>query len=171
MGIKKLIYHTAFVLTLSTLLTVGIVYAQEVGSFPLGPMPKLIVFGLAVVISSLTDGILMLSVSGDFHPLKVLISSLPWSFLNIYWWDYIAPATGEQLLTLRFMQIGDPSWNYWVGVNVIIAFLCNFLFSQIIFRALRGAATSPNEMDALLAGIDAVLPAVLFTVLPMMGII
>ena len=172
MNVKNLIYHGVFVLALSSLLTMGIIYAQGVttATFPLGPMPKLIVFIVSIVISIITDGIMMLTISGGFHAVKVLISSIPWAFVNIYWWDFIAPASGSTLFTLRFMPIGDPSWNYWIGINIIAAFVCNFLFSQIIFRALRGAATSPNWQDALLAGIDAVIPAILFIVLPMLGL-
>ena len=168
---RKLIYHGIFISVLSVLLTFGLVHAQEAAAtFPLGPMPKLIVFVIAVVISVITDTIMCLTLAAGPHPIRVILHSIPWAFINVYWWDYIAPATGTTLFTLRFAQVGDPAWNYWVGINVIVAFILNFIFSQVVFRFLRGAAPSPNWQDALLSGLDAVVPAILFIVLPLLGI-
>jgi len=169
---KNIVYHGLFVLILSSLLTVGIVYAQEAtaSTFPLGPMPKLIVFIIAIIISIITDSLVCLSLVGGPRLLKVTVESALWAFINIYWWDYIAPASGTTLLTLRFFQVGDPSWNYFFGINVIVVFILNFLAEQVIFRFARGAAPSPNWQDALLAGIDAVSPTILFIVLPLLGL-
>jgi len=166
MNVKNLIYHGAFVLIVSILLT-GVVHAQEAATFPLGPMPKLIVFIVAVVISIVIDSILMLGLSGGIHLKKSLFMAIPWVFLNIYWFDYIAPAVGMTLFTLRFMEIG---YNYWIGINWIVVFLLDFLLAQVVFRFARGAAPSPNWQDAISAGIDTVLPAILFIVLPMLGL-
>jgi len=74
------------------------------------------------------------------------------------------------LMTLRFVQIGDPSWNYWIGINWIAVFILDFLVAQVVFRFARGAAPSPNWQDILSAGIDVVIPAILFIVLPMLGL-
>jgi hypothetical protein len=167
---KNLVKHSAFVLVLSSLLT-GIAYAQETAAtFPLGPMPKLIVFIVSIIISVIVDTVLMLALSGGLHPIKALIMAIPWAFLNIYWFDYIAPASGMTLMTLRFVQIGDPSWNYWIGFNWIAVFILDFLLAQVVFRFAKGAAPSPNWQDVLSAGIDVVIPAILFIVLPMLGL-
>jgi predicted ABC-type exoprotein transport system permease subunit len=57
--LKNLVYHGMFVLVLSSLLTFGIAYAQETAAtFPLGPMPKLIVFIVTIVISMVVDTVL-----------------------------------------------------------------------------------------------------------------
>jgi len=154
MNVKNLIYHGVFVLVLSSLLT-GVVLAQEgtAATFPLGPMPKLIIFIVSIVISFIVDSILMLALSG-----------------SIYWFDYIAPASGTTLFTLRFMQLGDASLNYWIGINWIVVFVLDFLFAQVVFRFARGAAPSPNWQDMLSAGMDVVIPAILFIVLPMVGL-
>ena len=171
---KSLVFHGAFVLVLSTLLSLPLnaVLAQgEAATFPLGPMPKLIVFIVSIIISFAIDTVLMLALSGGAHPIKGLIMAIPWAFLNIYWFDYIAPASGTTLFTLRFVQLGDPAWNYWIGINWIAVFLLDFLLAQVIFRFARGAAPSPNWQDALSAGIDTVIPAILFILLPMLGLI
>jgi len=167
MNVKNLIYHGAFVLVLSSLLA-AVVHAQEAATFPLGPMPKLIVFILGIVISIIVDSILMLGLSGGIHLKKSLFMAIPWIFLNIYWFDYIAPAVGMTLFTLRFVELG---YNYWIGINWIVVFLLDFLLAQVIFRFARGAAPSPNWQDTISAGIDTVLPAILFIVLPMVGLI
>jgi len=168
-----LIYHGVFVLVLSSLLTIGFVYAQgaATATFPLGPMPKLIVFVVSIVLSIIVDSVLMLALSGGMHLMKSVIMSIPWAFLNIYWFDYIAPASGTTLFTLRFMALGDPSWNYWIGINWIVVFLLDFLLAQVIFRFARGAAPSPNWQDAVSAGMDVAIPALLFILLPMVGLI
>ena len=164
---KNLVLHGAFVLVIASLLT-GIAYAQETtATFPLGPMPKLIVFIVSIIISMVFDTVIMLAVSGGPHPIKTLIMAIPWVFLNIYWFDYIAPASGMTLMTLRFVDLG---YNYWIGINWIIVFIADFLFAQVAFRALRGAATTPNWQDVVSAGIDVVIPAILFILLPMLGI-
>lgn len=169
---KNLVYHGMFILVFSSLLTFGIAYAQEAAAatFPLGPMPKLIVFIATIVISMVVDTVIMLSLSGGPHPLNTLIMAVPWAFLNIYWFDYIAPATGMTLMTMRFVQIGDAAWNYWIGINWIVVFILDFVIAQFVFRALRGASTTPNWQDVVSAGIDVVMPAILFIVLPMLGI-
>lgn len=184
---KSLVLHGTFILVLSSLLTFGIVYAQEgmTAMFPLGPMPKLIVFIIATVVSIITDSLVCLSLVGGPRLLKVTIESALCAFVNIYWWDYIAPATGMTLLTLRFVQVGNPSWNYYIGSNVIFAFILNFFAEQVIFRRFEirlnlflrlareskpSTAPSPNWQDALLAGIDTVLPTILFIVLSMLGL-
>jgi len=129
--------------------------------------PKMIVFIICVVISIITDGIAMGFLAGGFHPLKAIVSSIPWSFVNVYWWDFIAPAVGGfSFLNWRFFQVGNPAYGYWVGSNVIIAFLGNIIMEQAVFRFARGAASSPWSMDLALAGLDAVLPIILFMVLP-----
>ena len=168
---KNLILHSAFVLVIASLLT-GIAYAQETAAvtFPLGPMPKLIVFIVSIVISIIVDSVLMLGLSGGIHIKRSLIMAIPWMFLNIYWFDYIAPASGMTLMTLRFVQIGDPSWNYWIGINWIAVFLLDFLVAQVVFRFARGAAPSPNWQDILSAGIDTIIPTILFIVLPILGL-
>jgi hypothetical protein len=171
MNVKNLIYHGVFVLVLSSLLT-GVVLAQEgtAATFPLGPMPKLIIFIVSIVISFIVDSILMLALSGSVQPIRSIIMAVPWVFLNIYWFDYIAPASGTTLFTLRFMQLGDASLNYWIGINWIVVFVLDFLFAQVVFRFARGAAPSPNWQDMLSAGMDVVIPAILFIVLPMVGL-
>ncbi len=166
MNVKNLIYHGAFVLVLSSLLT-GVVHAQEAATFPLGPMPKLIVFIVSIVLSIVIDSIIMLGLVGGLRLKKALFMAIPWIFLNVYWFDYIAPAVGMTLFTLRFMEIG---YNYWIGINWIVVFLLDFLVAQGIFRFARGAAPSPNWQDAISAGVDTVLPAILFIVLPMLGL-
>jgi len=169
--LKDLVSRAMFVLALSSLLTMGIVRAQETAAtFPLGPMPKLIVFIASIIISFAVDTVLMLALSGGAHPIKGLIMAIPWAFLNIYWFDYIAPASGMTLMTLRFVQIGDPSWNYWIGINWVAVFLLDFLLAQVIFRFARGAAPSPNWQDAISAGLDTVIPGILFLILPMLGL-
>ncbi|KYK35667.1 MAG: hypothetical protein AYK18_02780 [Theionarchaea archaeon DG-70] len=172
MNVKNLVYHGMFVLVLSSLLT-GLVYAQgeAATTFPLGPMPKVIVFILTIVLSIVVDSLIMLGLVGGLRLKKAIIMAIPWAFLNIYWFDYIAPASGMTLMTLRFVPIGDPSWNYWIGINWIAVFLLDFLIAQGVFRFARGAAPSPNWQDAISAGIDTVLPAILFLVLPMVGLI
>ena len=174
---KNLIKHIIFVLTLASLLTFAFnfVYAQdeeeEVKSFPLGPMPKLIVFVVAVAVSIVTDTIAMGFLAGGFRPMRAITSSIPWAFVNVYWWDYIAPfVAGIPFLTMKFMQVGDPAWNYWVGSNVIVAFLGNLIMEQVVFRFARGAAASGWGMDLSLAALDAVMPIILFMILPMFGI-
>ena len=134
--------------------------------------PKVVVFIVCVVVSIITDGIAMGFLAGGFHPMRAIISSIPWSFVNIFWWDYIAPlVAGIPFMTLKFMQVGNPAWGYWVGSNVIVAFAGNMIIEQLIFRFARGAASSPMSMDLALAGLDAVLPIILFMVLPGFGII
>ena len=169
---KNLVLHGAFILVIASMLTFGIAYAQETtaATFPLGPMPKLIVFIVSIIISMIIDMVLMLGLSGGVHLTRSLFMAIPWMFLNIYWFDFIAPATGMTVMTLRFIPIGDAAWNYWIGINWIAVFLLDFLFAQIIFRFARGAAPSPNWQDALSAGIDMVIPAILFIVLPMLGL-
>jgi len=133
---------------------------------------KMIVFIVCVVVSIITDGIAMGFLAGGFHPLKAITSSIPWSFVNVFWWDYIAPAVaGIPFLTMKFMQVGNPAWGYWVGSNVIVAFAGNMVMEQVIFRFARGAASSPMSMDLALAGLDSVLPLILFLVLPGLKII
>jgi hypothetical protein len=133
---------------------------------------KVIVFIISVVISIITDGIAMGFLAGGFHPLRAIVSSIPWSFVNIFWWDFIAPAvSGISFLTIKFIQVGNPAWGYWIGSNVIIAFIGNMVMEQVIFRFARGAASSPMIMDLALAGLDAVLPIILFAVLPIFGVI
>lgn len=167
---KNLVLHGAFVLVIASLLT-GVAYAQgTAATFPLGPMPKLIVFIVSIIISVVVDTVLMLALSGGPHPIKALIMAVPWAFLNIYWFDYIAPATGMTLMTLRFVQIGDPSWNYWIGINWIVVFVLDFVIAQFVFRFAKGAAPSPNWQDIISAGLDVVIPAILFIVLPMLGL-
>ncbi len=109
----------------------------------------------------------MLGLVGGLRLKKALFMAIPWIFLNVYWFDYIAPAVGMTLFTLRFMEIG---YNYWIGINWIVVFLLDFLVAQGIFRFARGAAPSPNWQDAISAGVDTVLPAILFIVLPMLGL-
>jgi len=176
MKVHRLVYHFIFILVLSTLLFIPLnhVLAQyeEVTTLGFGLMPKLMVFIITVVVSIITDGIGCLALAGGFRPLRAIISSIPWSFVNIYWWDFIVPyVAGIPFLTMKFMQVGDPAWNYWVGANVIVAFVGNLLMEQAVFRFARGAAASGWGMDLALAALDAVLPAVLFMVLPIVGII
>ena len=129
--------------------------------------PKVVVFILCVVVSIITDGIAMGFLAGGFHPLKAIYSSIPWSFVNVYWWDFIAPAlAGIPFMTIKFFQVGNPAWGYWVGSNVIVAFVGNMIMEQVIFRFARGAASSPMSMDLALAGLDSVLPIILFLILP-----
>jgi len=138
----------------------------------LGLDAKLMVFLITVLVSIITDGIGCLALAGSFRPIRAIISSIPWSFVNIYWWDLIVPYVASvPFLTMKFMQVGDPAWNYWIGANVIVAFIGNLLMEQAIFRFARGAAASGWGMDLVLATLDGVLPAVLFIVLPMFGII
>ena len=133
---------------------------------------KMIVFIICVVVSIITDGIAMGFLAGGFHPLKAITSSIPWSFVNVFWWDFIAPSVAAYpFLTMKFMQVGNPAWGYWVGSNVIVAFVGNMILEQVIFRFARGAASSPMSMDLALAGLDSVLPIILFMVLPSFGII
>ena len=176
MKTRTLLYHLTFILVLSCLLFIPInhVFAQLEEEKPSGfaSMPKLIVFGITVAVSIITDGIGCLALAGSFRPIRAITSSIPWSFVNVYWWDFIVPyVAGIPFLTMKFMQVGDPAWNYWVGANVIVAFIGNLVMEQAIFRFARGAAASGWGMDLALAGLDAVLPAVLFIVLPMVGII
>lgn len=173
---NRLVYHLTFILVFSCLLFIPLnhVFAQyeEETTDGWGLDPKIIVFVITVVVSIITDGIGCLALAGSFRPLRAIISSIPWSFVNIYWWDFILPyVAGIPFLTMKFMQVGDPAWNYWIGANVIVAFVGNLLMEQAIFRFARGAAASGWGMDLALAGLDAVLPAVLFIVLPMFGII
>jgi hypothetical protein len=172
--------HVMFILVLSFLLTLSFsfVSAQVTTTTPGGTTkssflgPKLMVFIICVVVSIITDGIAMGFLAGGFHPLKAIISSIPWSFVNIYWWDFIAPAVaGISFLNLKFFPVGNPAWGYWAGSNVIIAFIGNIIMEQAVFRFARGAAASPMSMDLALAGLDAVLPIILFMVLPGFGII
>lgn len=177
--IHKIILHTALILTISVLLTLSFdfVSAQattpptgEVGTSFLGP--KLIVFIITVVVSIITDSIAMGFLAGGIRPLRAIFSSIPWSFVNVYWWDFIAPAVaGIPFLTMKFFPVGNPAWGYWVGSNVIIAFVGNLLMEQIVFRFARGAAASGWVMDLGLAALDAVLPIILFMALPMFGVI
>ncbi len=133
---------------------------------------KMTVFIICVVVSVITDAIAMGFLAGGIHPLRAITSSIPWSFVNVFWWDYIAPAVaGIPFLTMKFMQVGDPAWGYWVGSNVIIAFVGNMIMEQVVFRFARGAASSPMSMDLALAGLDSVLPLILFLVLPSLGVI
>jgi hypothetical protein len=125
-----------------------------------------------VVVSIITDGIGNLALAGGFRPVRAITSSIPWSFVNVFWWDFIAPMVATiPFMTMKFMQVGNPAWGYWVGANVIIAFVGNLLMEQAVFRFARGAAASGWGMDLALAGLDAVLPAVLFIVLPIFGFI
>lgn len=176
MEVHRLVYHLIFILVFSSLLFIpfNCVLAQYEEETPTGfaSMPKLIVFGISVGVSIITDGIACLALAGSFRPLRAITSSIPWSFVNVYWWDFIAPyVAGIPFLTMKFMQIGDPAWNYWIGANVIVAFIGNLIMEQVIFRFARGAAASGWGMDIGLATLDAVLPAILFIVLPMIGII
>jgi len=172
---NRLVYHLTFILVFSCLLFIPLnhVLAQyEEKSSGFGLDPKIIVFVITVIISIITDGIGCLALAGGFRPMRAIISSIPWSFVNIYYWDFIVPfVAGVPFLTMKFMQVGDPAWNYWVGANVIVAFIGNLLMEQAIFRFARGAAASGWGMDLALATLDAVLPAVLFIALPMTGII
>jgi len=172
--------NVMFILVLSFLLTLcfSFVSAQVTTTTPGGTTkpsflgPKLMVFIICVVVSIITDGIAMGFLAGGFHPLRAIYSSIPWSFVNVYWWDFIAPAVaGIPFLTMKFMQVGNPAWGYWVGSNVIIAFIGNMVMEQVVFRFARGAAASPMSMDLALAGLDSVLPIILFLVLPSFGII
>jgi hypothetical protein len=167
-----------FVLSILLTLSVSFVNAQVTTTTPGGTTttsflgPKLIVFIICVVVSIITDGIAMGFLAGGFHPLRAVYSSIPWSFVNVFWWDYIAPAVaGIPFLTMKFMQVGNPAWGYWVGSNVIVAFVGNMIMEQVIFRFARGAAASPMTMDLALAGLDALLPMILFLVLPGLKII
>ena len=175
MKVHRLVYHLVFILVFSCLLFIPFnhvlaQYEEEPSGFGLDP--KLMVFIITVVVSIITDGIGCLALAGSFRPIRAITSSIPWSFVNIYWWDFIAPmVAGIPFLTMKFMQVGDPTWGYWVGANVIVAFVGNLLMEQAIFRFARGAAASGWGMDLALAGLDAVLPAVLFIVLPMVGVI
>lgn len=172
--------NVMFILVLSFLLTLcfSFVSAQVTTTTPGGKVtpsflgPKLMVFIICVVVSIITDGIAMGFLAGGFHPLRAIYSSIPWSFVNVYWWDFIAPAVARiPFLTMKFMQVGNPAWGYWVGSNVIVAFVGNIIMEQVVFRFARGAAASPMSMDLALAGLDAVLPIILFMVLPSFGII
>jgi hypothetical protein len=173
--------HVMTILSLSFLLTLffGLVNAQVTTTTTPGGGtttsflgPKVIVFIVCVVVSIVTDGIAMGFLAGGFHPLRAITSSIPWSFVNVFWWDFIAPAVaGISFLNLKFFSVGNPAWGYWVGSNVIIAFIGNMVMEQVIFRFARGAAASPMSMDLALAGLDAVLPMILFMVLPMFGVI
>jgi hypothetical protein len=172
--------HAMFILALSVLLTLssGFVSAQVTTTTPGGTPsvsflgPKMVVFIIAVVVSIITDGIAMGFLAGGFHPMRAILSSIPWSFVNVFWWDYIAPAVaGMPFLTMKFFSVGNPAWGYWVGSNVIVAFVGNIIMEQVIFRFARGAAASPWSMDLALAGLDAVLPMILFMILPSFGII
>jgi len=173
MKIHRLVYHLTFILVFSSLLFIPFnSYAQTTEEKPSGfaSTPKLIVFGFAVVISIITDGIGCLALAGGFRPLRAIISSLPWSFVNVYWWDFIAPSVaGIPFLTMKFMEIGN--YGYWIGSNVIISLIGNLILEQAVFRFARGAAASGWGMDIGLAVLDAFLPAILFIVLPMAGII
>jgi len=168
--------HVMSILVLSSLLT--FVSAQVTTTTPGGTPtasflgPKLVVFIICVVVSIITDGIAMGFLAGGFHPLKAIFSSIPWSFVNVYWWDFIAPAVASiSFLNLKFFQVGNPAFGYWVGSNVIVAFVGNIIMEQAVFRFARGAASSPMTMDLALAGLDAVLPIILFIILPSFGII
>jgi hypothetical protein len=171
--------HLMLILGLSVLLTLPFNFVHAQTTVPpsgtpsvsfLGP--KVIVFIIAVVVSIITDGIAMGFLAGGFHPMRAILSSIPWSFVNVFWWDYIAPAVaGMPFLTMKFFSVGNPAWGYWVGSNVIVAFLGNIIMEQAVFRFARGAAASPMTMDLALAGLDAVLPIILFLVLPSFGII
>jgi len=170
---NRLVYHLVFILVFSCLLFIpfnALAQFDEETTTGFGSMPKLIVFAITVVVSIITDGIACLTLAGSFRPLRVITSSIPWSFVNVYWWDFIVPyVAGIPFLTMKFMEIGN--YGYWVGANVIVAFLGNLIMEQAIFRFARGAAASGWGMDLALAGLDAVLPAILFIVLPMVGII
>jgi len=172
MKTHRLVYHVVFILAFSCLLFIPFnVLAQLKEETPTGfaSMPKLIVFGIAVAVSIITDGVANLALAGGFRPLRAITSSIPWSFVNVYWWDFIAPIViGFPFLTMKFMPIGN--YGYFVGANVIVAFIGNLIMEQVIFRFARGAAASGWGMDIGLATLDAVLPAVLFIVLPMIGL-
>jgi hypothetical protein len=179
-AVQKIALHAVLILTLSALLTLSFdsVIAQVTTTVPTGAPkvsflgPKLLVFIVAVIVSIITDGIAMGFLAGGFHPLRAIFSSIPWSFVNVYYWDFIAPfVSGYSFLNLKFFQVGNPAWGYWVGSNVIVAFLGNIIMEQAVFRFARGAAASPWSMDLALAGLDAVLPIILFMVLPSFGII
>lgn len=177
--VKKIVLHTALILVMTILLTLSFSFvgAQVTTTTPGGTAsaflgPKLIVFIICVVVSIITDGICCLALSGGFRPLRAIFSSIPWAFVNIYWWDFIAPAVaGIPFLTIKFMQVGNPAWGYWIGSNVIIAFIGNMVMEQIVFRFARGAAASGMGMDLALAVLDSILPTILFLVLPSFGII
>lgn len=167
---RGLIYHGAFVLVLSFLL-MNVVYAQELQAGAAFSTPRLIVFGLAVVVSIITDGLVMGFLAGGFHPMRAIVSSIPFSFLNVFWWDFVAPAVATYpFLVMKFMQVGDPALGYWVGSNVLVVFLGNLIWEQVIFRFARGAAASDWGVDIGLAALDAALPAIFFIVLPMFGV-
>jgi len=169
---NRLVYHFVFILVFSCLLLIPInhVFAQyDEVTTGFGIDPKIIVFAITVGVSIITDGIACLALAGSFRPLRAITSSIPWSFVNVYWWDFIAPYVADvPFLTIKFMEIGD--YGYWVGANVIVAFIGNLIMEQVIFRFARGAAASGWGMDIGLATLDAVLPAVLFIVLPMIGL-
>jgi len=173
-----LFVHLISVMFLLLMLSSGFVNAQATTPAKTGTSsvsflgPKVVVFIICVVVSIITDGIAMGFLAGGFHPMRAIISSIPWSFVNVFWWDYIAPlVAGIPFMTLKFMQVGNPAWGYWIGSNVIVAFAGNMIIEQLIFRFARGAASSPMSMDLALAGLDAVLPIILFMVLPTFGII
>ncbi len=179
--IQNVVLHAISILSLSILLTLSFSFVSAQTTTPkpstgvpsisfLGP--KMVVFIICVVVSIITDGIAMGFLAGGFHPLRAIYSSIPWSFVNVFWWDYIAPlVAGIPFLTMKFMQVGNPAWGYWVGSNVIVAFVGNMIMEQVVFRFARGAAASPMSMDLALAGLDALLPIILFMVLPGFGII
>jgi len=174
-----LFVHVMFILGLFVLLTLSSGFVNAQTTTPSTGMPttsflgpKVVVFIICVVISIVTDGIAMGFLAGGFRPLRAIVSSIPWSFVNVFWWDYIAPAvSGYSFLTMKFFPVGNAAWGYWAGSNVIIAFLGNIIMEQAVFRFARGAASSPWSMDLALAGLDAVLPIILFMFLPSFGII
>ena len=175
----QLLKHLAFILLLSLVLSFSfnLVLAQEEKEKSLVPSSgfstiKLIVFVVAVVISVVTDSIMCLSLAGSPHILRVVIESAIVIFINVYWWDFIAPfVAGIPFMTMKFMQVGNPAWNYWIGTNVIVVLIIDFILSQVVFRFARGAATSSNIADLVLALLDAFMPAILFLILPMVGVV
>lgn len=168
----KLVYRVVFALTTLLLLT-NVAFAQT-GAATVNPYstPKLIVFGITVVQSIILDLMIIGFLIGDFKPIRALVSSIPGAFLNVFWWDFIAPAvSGMPILTMKFMQIGNPEWNYWIGSNVIAVFIFGIVFSQLIFRFARGAQDLPMIWDIFWTIWDTMMPTILFIGLPMLGII
>jgi len=169
----KLVYRALFVLTLSILMS-SIAFAQVETTQATSAFttPKLVVFGITVVISIITDSIVIGFLSGGIRPIRAIVSSLPFSFLNVFWYDVVAPAMpNTPILAMKFMAIGNPAWNYFIGMNVIAVFVGNLIWQQVIFRFARGAADASWTTDIIMAALDAALPAVLYLTLPTLGVI